>query len=499
MKISLPSVKCLIVGLLWLMVPTGRISAQFSLSVPDSTRTAFPLPRAYRAVWFTTLGGLDWPSAPATNASSRARQQADLCRQFDQLKAAGINTILFQTRLRGTVAYRSELEPFDYVFAGKSCADPGYDPLAFAVEQAHRRGMELHAWVVAFPVCRLSDMKSLGAKALPRLHPELCYKSQELYLMDPGQPGTADYLARLCVEIASRYEVDGIHLDYIRYPENGIRFDDRHTYQRYGKGTPLKQWRRENVSHVVETVAEAVRAVRPDIRMSCSPVGKYDDTARYSSKGWNAFTAVCQDPVEWVEKGWMDVLFPMMYFDGDNFYPFLFDWKERVGANHIAPGLGLYQIDRREGNRTLTSLTRQTFVIEQQRLAGFAFFRTRFLLANTKGCYDFYRGLYGQTAVLPPAKQFGLPEKPLPRPSATIRQVGHSLQFAWSPRYDADGHRLWVNIYRIDPAGPTLLQSRIEASTHRLEVALPQMMHCCYALTFYDRYGRESEPAFVGL
>ncbi|MBR1387830.1 MAG: family 10 glycosylhydrolase [Alloprevotella sp.] len=481
------------------MVPTGRISAQFSLSVPDSTRTAFPLPRAYRAVWFTTLGGLDWPAAPANNATSRSRQQADLCRQFDQLKEAGINTILFQTRLRGTVAYRSEIEPFDYVFAGKSCADPGYDPLAFAVEQAHRRGMELHAWVVAFPVCRLSDMKSLGAKALPRLHPELCYKSQELYLMDPGQPGTADYLARLCVEIASRYEVDGIHLDYIRYPENGIRFDDRHTYSRYGKGTPLKQWRRENVSHVVETVAEAVRAVRPDIRLSCSPVGKYDDTARYSSKGWNAFTAVCQDPVEWVEKGWMDVLFPMMYFDGDNFYPFLFDWKERVGANHIAPGLGLYQIDRREGNRTLTSLTRQTFVIEQQRLAGFAFFRTRFLLGNTKGCYDFYRGLYGQTAVLPPAKQFGLPEKPLPRPSATIRQVGHSLQFAWSPRYDADGHRLWVNIYRIDPAGPTLLQSRIEASTHRLEVALPQMMHCCYALTFYDRYGRESEPAFVGL
>lgn len=488
-----------LLSLLFCLLSVLSIRAQAGMTASVTDSLGFPRPRAYRAVWFTTLGGLDWPVAPATNKASRERQQASLRAQFDRLQAAGINTILFQTRLRGTVAYRSALEPFDYVFGGKSGADPGYDPLAYAVEEAHQRGMEIHAWVVAFPVCRLSDMKSLGTKALPRKHPELCYKSTELYIMDPGQPGTAKYLSDLCTEIVSRYDVDGLHLDYIRYPETAVRFDDSSTYRRYGQGRPLKQWRRENVSRVVRTIAEAVRAVRPDIRMSCSPVGKYDDVARFSSKGWNAYTAVCQDPVEWVREGWMDELFPMMYFDGDNFYPFMFDWAERVGAKQVAPGLGLYQLHPREGNRQLGVYVRQTSVIDQFHLGGFALFRTRFLLDDIKGCYSYFRRTYGNSPILPPSMSSHPLKEPLPQPEAKVERLDWSLQFSWRKAYASDGSPLRVNIYRLGEGEPLLVASRIEDSSYKLTPALPALLHSRYALTFYDCYGHESEPVVVGL
>ena len=480
-----------------LMLWPRVMMAQFSFPISEAEEAGFPQPRAYRAVWFTTIGGLDWPSSAATSAASREKQQADLRAQFDRLQAAGINTILFQTRIRGTVAYRSRIEPFDYVFAGRSCKDPGYDPLAFAVEEAHQRGMEIHAWVVAFPVCRLSDMKSLGSAALPYRHPELCYKSTENYVMDPGQPGTATYLAALCREIAEGYDVDGIHLDYIRYPEHTVRFDDAATYRRYGQGRPKAEWRRENVSRVVETIAREVRAVRPDIRLSCSPIGKYADVATASSKGWNAYHAVYQDPQEWIEKGWMDMLFPMMYFDGNNFYPFLFDWKERVGQKQVAAGLGLYQLDRREGNRTLFSLVRQLKILGRENMGGFALFRAKFLLNNVKGFYDYCVGQYGRIALLPPPMASHPLAEPLPQPDATASLNDWDLQLSWKPCTDAEGTPLAANIYRVEPEGAMLQAHHIKASSYTLRPALPANLHKRYAITFIDRYGHESEPVFV--
>ena len=132
--------------------------------------------REVRAMWLTTLKGLDWPKKPARTPEATEKQKQELCHILDQLQAAGINTVLFQSRIRSTTAYPSAIEPWDGVFSGTIGKAPLYDPLQFALDECHRRGMELHAWVVAFPICDVADARKLGRKALPSQKPKLCQR-----------------------------------------------------------------------------------------------------------------------------------------------------------------------------------------------------------------------------------------------------------------------------------------------------------------------------------
>lgn len=447
-----------------------------------------------RAAWLTTLMGLDWPNRPATTETQAEAQRQQLCTMLDKLQAAGINTVLFQSRIRSTTAYASAVEPWDGIFTGTPGQRPLYDPLRFAVDECHKRGMEIHAWVVAFPICKVAVAKQLGKRALPQQHLELCQRCGDQWMMNPGVPQTANYLARICQEIAANYEVDGIHLDYIRYPEATIPFNDEATYRRYGNKQSRSQWRMSNIDRCVKMIHDAVKAVRPWIKLSCSPVGKYSDLARYSSYGWNARDAVSQDAQRWLREGWMDMLFPMMYFDGKHFYPFLADWKEHDAGRPIVPGLGIYFLNAREKNWPLTTIRRQMNVARAEGLGGQAFFRTKFLLANEKGLYDWLKNsFYAQQALVPPMTwQDSIPPT---HPVLTQRVDGLHLQLQWTPAIDNSGQSVTYNVYRIDPLfGDRLLATHLRETHYECVLALPALRHSSYVVTAVDVYGNESRP-----
>ena len=265
-----------------------------------------------RATWLTTLGGLDFPSSKASSAAGIQRQKQELCKILDELKQAHINTVLFQTRLRGDVIYPSAIETFAESLTGHEGRNPGYDLLEFATAECHKRGMELHAWIVTIPVGNNRQVKLLGKNSVVKKYPQLCKQYKGSWYLDPGQPGTADYLARLVREIVSRYDIDGIHLDYIRYPERAQQFPDNATFRKYGKGQNLEQWRRDNITRIVRRIYTEVKTLKPWVKVSSSPVGKYADTQRYSSHGWNAYETVYQDAQAWLKEGIHDALFPMM-------------------------------------------------------------------------------------------------------------------------------------------------------------------------------------------
>ena len=164
-----------------------------------------------RAVWLTTIGGIDWP-----HSYNGPVQQQELQQILDKLKKAGINTVLIQTRVRGTTIYPSSIEPWDGCITGKPGTAPKYDPLQFCIDECHKRGMECHAWVVTIPVGKWNKQ---GCQQLRKKYPKLIKRIGEDGYMDPEQPQTGDYLANICSEIVKQYDVDGIHLDYIRYPE----------------------------------------------------------------------------------------------------------------------------------------------------------------------------------------------------------------------------------------------------------------------------------------
>lgn len=475
-------IRFLLLALYFLLI--NSIQAQEVSSVTPAVK------REVRAVWLTTLKGLDWPSRPATDAKSTERQKAELIAMLDRLKAVGINTVLFQTRIRSTTAYPSAIEPWDGIFTGTPGRAPSYDPLAFAIEACHARGMELHAWVVAFPICKLDVAKKLGRNALPSRRPELCKKSGDQWMMDPGVPATADYLAGLCREIVSRYNVDGIHLDYIRYPENGVPWNDDTTYRRYGEGKNRKTWRTENVDRCVRAIHHAVKSVRPWVKMSCSPVGKYSDLSRYSSYGWNARDAVHQDAQRWLKEGWMDWLFPMMYFDGKHYYPFLADWGENTADRIVAPGLGIYFLNRHEKDWPLVTIQRQLNVARSEGLGGAAFFRAEFLLNNEKGLYDWLRNDFHRSPALVPAMSWADTSTPA---APVVRQTfdGEKLQLSWQPvLHDTP---VTYNVYRLDSLrGDQLLAARLTETHYERLILLPALKHSRYVVTAMDAYGNES-------
>ena len=476
-----------------LFVAILLVMAQFSLA-QELFSPAHPAPKhEVRGVWITTLGGLDWPKTKATSPARREQQKQELCQILDQLKAANINTVLFQTRIRGSVIYPSKIEPWDVCLTGQFDKDPGYDPLAFAIEETHRRGMELHAWVVTVPGFKTKDAGKMGAKSLLKTHPDLLKKHNDMYYLDPGLPGSDDYLTNICKEIVGRYDVDGIHFDYIRYPENAESFPDAATYKKYGGKQSKTDWRRSNITRMVSKAHKAVKALKPWVRLSCSPVGKFRDMRRFSSYGWNAYAAVYQDAQGWLRQGIMDLLFPMMYFQGNHFYPFAVDWQENSYGRPIVPGLGIYFLSPREKDWDLGIIQRELCYMRQQGLQGQAYFRSQFLTDNTKGLYDYLKtAYYPYPALLPP-----MTWESSTRPAAPVvkeeRTGPTTVCLRWEPvkdcRYVIYGSKE-LPVDTSDPANIITVTPQCEYSYNLLSSTL---LGLHFTVKSLDRYGNESE------
>ena len=433
-----------------------------------------------RAVWLTTLNGLDWPSTKATNSQSIERQQQQFCAILDQLRQSNVNTVLLQTRVRATTIYPSRYEPFDGCLTGKPGRDPGYDVLRFAINECHRRGMELHAWVVAIPV---GKWNAIGCKQLRDRYGSLIRKIGDEGYMNPEMPQTSEYIAKICREIAENYDVDGIHLDYIRYPENW-------------KQTQSKSRGREHITRIVRSIHQQVKAVKPWVKISCSPVGKYSDLTRYPSRGWNAYDVVCQDAQGWLREGIMDQLYPMMYFKGDNFYPFAVDWADNTYGRTVAPGLAVWLLSRREGSDwPLSDITREMYVLRTLGL-GHTYFRSRFFTDNTKGVYTHTKNRIDRYPALIPPMTWQSSARPSRPNGMDIKPCVEGVEIKWWGATDhSDAPYLMYNVYASDryPVdindARNLVASRLR-NTHIL-VEKEDGSHY-FAVTALDRYGNES-------
>lgn len=454
-----------------------------------------------RAVWLTTLNGLDWPKAKATSENGRQKQKEELCQLLDQLQKCRINAVVLQTRIRGSVIYPSDIEPWDVCLTGDYDHDPGYDPLAFAIEETHKRGMELHAWIVTVPAFKIANAPKMGKRSLLKTHPELLRKHGEQYYLDPGLPGSAKYLTSICEEIVNRYDVDGIHFDYIRYPENPEFFSDATSYRKYGKGTDKRAWRRNNVTRMVREAYEAVKALKPWVRVSCSPVGKYNDVSRYSARGWSAYGTVYQDAQGWLREGIMDMLLPMMYFQGDHFFPFAADWQENSYGRTIAPGLGIYFLSPKEKNWGLGVIQRELCYLRQMGLNGQAYFRSRFLTDNTKGIYDFLqKNFYPYPALMPPMTWQSSTPPAKPELVKRERKGGVNEYLEWKEQEDASSSGgLRYVIYAstklpVDTSNPKNIVKVTPENSYTYNLLGFYYHDYHLAVTALDRYGNESEP-----
>lgn len=458
--------------------------------------------RETRAVWLTTIGGLDWPRIKATDATSREQQKLELIRILDSYKRANINTVIFQTRVRAALLYPSKIEPWELSLTGKHGQSPGYDPLAFCIEECHKRGMELHAWVVCIPIGTKERQKGYESYSLVKKHPELVKtaKGGEMFMI-PGKPETADYIANICKEIVENYDVDGISLDYIRYPESTFNYSDDELYPR-ASSMSKAEWRRENITRIVRRVHDVVKPIKPWVKLSSSPIGKYADTRRYSAGGWNCYNAVWQDPKLWLRENYQDMLFPMMYFTGDNYYPFLFDWLENANGHPIVPGLGIYFLDPREGRWTLNEVRAEMHTARNSGIGGIAFYRGEFLTNNYKGIYETTCNEFFPYPALT-ARMTWMGDTIAPSaPTSIIYKKGILY---WQAPQPPKGGLLYnvygSNLYPVDiTKAENLLTVNLRDTHWTLNARAQKLRH--YAITAIDRFGNESpalqekKPAF---
>lgn len=392
-----------------------------------------------RAVWLTTNYGLDWPK----NRTDIDIQKKELISILDDLKKYNFNTILFQVRARGEVLYRSVIEPMSSFIATPTYGQESFDPLAFAIEECHKRGLACHAWIVTYPLGSNRHVQDLGNQSVIRKNPSIAVKYKNGWFLDPGNPQTDDYLLSIVNEVVTNYDVDGVHFDYIRYPDQSTRFPDRTTFNKYGKGKTIANWRRENINRFVTKMYDSVKKIKPWVQVSSAPLGRYRPLHN-KNDGWNAFETVFQDAGYWMMSGKHDALYPMMYYRDQLFYPFADDWVLHSNKRIIVPGLGPYQM--LELGWPKEDIVSQMDYSRTKQMTGQAYFRTENVLSNVKGILFSINDFYKYPAKLPAMTWLSdtLPDPPF---DLTAEKVKGIFQLKWRSNKD---ERITYTVYRSD-------------------------------------------------
>ena len=318
---------------------------------PDTTAPA--LLRETRGVWIATVANIDWPSRSGLSADA---QRAELVDIMARALGAGINTVMFHVRPAGDVLFRSDAEPWGAMLTGTQGNDPGYDPLAFAIQEAHARGMELHAWINPFRAGNTGDTARLSPRHLFYTRRDLIRIYGTQIWMDPGEPAVHDHSMRVIREIVERYDVDAIHADDYFYPYvqtnssgQSIPFPDSATFARYGGQLTRDNWRRANVDAFVERMYREVHALKPGVKVGISPFGIWRPGNPPGITGLDAYASIYADSRKWLQQGWVDYLAPQLYWainsTGQSF-PLLLDWwlAQSTMGRHVWPGLAAYRV-----------------------------------------------------------------------------------------------------------------------------------------------------------
>ena len=379
-----------------------------ALLLSGSLAVAQGAEREFRGAWVATVYNLDWPSKPGLSAET---QKAQLRALLDRAAELKLNAILLQVRPASDALYASQQEPWSQVLSGKAGVSPGYDPLEFAIGEAHARGLELHAWVNPFRAA-LDAQESLPANHVARTHPEWVRRFGKQRWIDPGEPAARAYVIGVITEIARRYPIDGVHLDDYFYPyplsSGEATFPDDSSWERYGRKSGLSRadWRRDNINEFVRATYRAVKAARPGARFGISPFGIWRPGVPPTTKaGLDAYGQLFADSRKWLAEGWVDYLAPQLYWSIEpaaQSFPVLLNWwRAQSRGRPVWPGIATERIGSKRPAREIIeqiALTRR-----DTSSPGHIHWSMKALLRNQGGIDNLLRaGPYDEKAQLPP-------------------------------------------------------------------------------------------------
>jgi uncharacterized lipoprotein YddW (UPF0748 family) len=398
-------------------------------------------PRELRGVWVASVSNIDWPSKKGL---STAEQQAELRAIFDKAMTLGLNAVIFQIRPMADALYRSELEPWSEYLSGAlgQPPSPPYDPLEMAVQEAHKRGLELHAWFNPFRARHPSSTSPIPENHLIKRRPDLAKRYGTHYWLNPTSKEVQDHSMRVILDVVRRYDIDGVHIDDYFYPYKekdakgkAILFPDEDTWDTYqmASGTLRRaDWRRDAINHFIERLYREVKKAKPWVKVGISPFGIWKPGNPPGITGLNAFAELFADSRLWFKEGWCDYFAPQLYWPiqlEHQSFPKLLAWWSEQNSQHrfLTPGLFTNRVTGEPKGWPASEIVEQIKLIRKQPgTAGHIHFSMQALLKNTGGVADAVRALYFDPALVPavPVTSIERPARPILRWSKLGLEIG---------------------------------------------------------------------------
>jgi uncharacterized lipoprotein YddW (UPF0748 family) len=429
-----------------------------------------PLPeREFRGAWVASVNNIDWPSK---RGLPTAQQQSELLAILDRCQDLKLNVIVLQVRPACDALYSSSIEPWSEYLTGTQgkAPNPFWDPLEFAVREAHTRGLELHAWFNPFRARHSAGSGSASPAHISRTHPTWAKAYGKSLWLDPGLPEVHDYSLRVILDVVKRYDLDGIHIDDYFYPyrekdkdKKDIPFPDWTSwlnYQKSGGKLSRDDWRRDNVNRFIARMYREVKAAKPWVKVGISPFGIYRPGYPAQIKGFDQYESIYADPRAWLTNGWLDYLAPQLYWRNEpaaTSFSALLRWWVEHNPRHklIVPGLNTTAIGSNKnytspdaGNRgwPASEIVQQVEITRQLSAAGHIHWNMSALMKNKGNVAGALADEYKNMA-LAPALSTGAGQR-LPAPQVTSRFADKGIEF--HVQRLADIRFWWVQTRRSD-------------------------------------------------
>jgi uncharacterized lipoprotein YddW (UPF0748 family) len=481
------------------------------LSTAECTPNAAMPKRQLRAMWIATVDNIDWPSRPGLSA---AAVQAQYLSYLDLAQRLHFNAVLVQIRPGGDAFWPSRYEPWSWYLTGVAGRDPGWDPLQFMVDEAHKRGIQFHAW---FNPYRLGDPARFAPNGPAKLHPDwlIHYPATSKYTYyNPGIPAVRAFVEDAIMDAVTRYNIDGVHMDdfFYPYPVGKQDFNDWATFNAYhGAFTNRPTWRRNNINLLIQELDQRVHAAKPWVAFGISPFGIWrnatSDKAGSQTNGLESYSANFADTLLWVKRGWIDYIVPQLYwqigFPQADYTKLLRWWSAAVSGTGVRLYIGqaMYRVGVRGAPKAWFNpdeLSRHLALNQKYpQVDGDMYFNAKSLRVNRLGAVSRLVTRYYQRPALVPELTGASELTPsAPVPAGTTRDAT-SVTVHWQQPDNT------VAIYRFDAAAEPKACDLADAShlvavtggTQWTDTTVTAGHRYTYYLTTVDRSGRESEPS----
>ena len=433
------------------------ISSQLLAQAPNSPK------REFRGAWLATVANIDWPSKPGLSSET---QKKELLRIFDDHQRSGMNAIMFQIRPSTDAFYGKGNELWSRFLTGKQglAPFPYYDPLEFAIEEAHKRGIELHAWFNPYRATFDLVESNTSPQHITRQNPDWFFTYEGKKLFNPGIPAVREYIVNVIMNVVRNYDIDGVHFDDYFYPYPDVKnrpLPDSEAFKMYGSRFPtIEDWRRNNVDTLIQTLNDSIHTAKKYVKFGISPFGiwrnKSQDIEGSESNGFDGYGKLYADARKWTESGWVDYINPQLYFPF--FYkaaPFekLLDWWSiNTYGRHLYIGQGAYRAtENREGWRNRQQLPDQIrYLRNNTRVQGSVFFSSKSLTNNLAGVNDSLRNDLYRYPALQPVMLWLDDVDPNPPEELSVKASDNCVVVSWkAPAKASDGQNAYgYIIYR---------------------------------------------------